>query len=85
MWEYSPHDGSGIQVHSRFRVGMAKVNMMLDSGSGVNSTTEEEVLHLINLHSQAEISMSNPKHPISCLENWTHTETLSGIAAGEPI
>ena len=77
--------GAGIQFHSRFKVGMAKVNMMLDSGSGVNSTTEEEVLHLINLHSQAGISMSNPKHPIRRLEKWTHTETLSGIAAGEPI
>ena len=85
MWEFSPHDGSGIQFHSRFRLGMAKVNMMLDSGCGVNPTTEEEVLHLINLHSQAGISMSNPKHPVRRLEKWTHTQTLSGIAAGEPI
>ena len=50
VWEFSPHDGSGVQFHSRFKLGMAKVNMMLDTGSGVNSTTEEEVIQLINMH-----------------------------------
>ena len=59
--------------------------MMLDTGNGVNSTTEEEVIQLINMHAQAGISMSNPNHPIRRLEKWNHTETLSGIAAGAPI
>ena len=43
-WEYAPHYGSGVQLHSRFQLGIAKVNMMLDTRSGVNSTTEEEVV-----------------------------------------
>ena len=59
--------------------------MMLDTGSGVTSTTEEEVIQLINMHAQAGIKMSNPKYPIRRLEKWKHTETLSGIAAGPPI
>ena len=43
-WEYAPHDASGVQFHSRFQLGNAEVNMMLDTGSGVNLTTEEVVV-----------------------------------------
>ena len=64
VWEFAPHDSSGVQFHSRFKLGIPKVNMMLDTGSGVNSTTEEEVIHLINMHAQAGIKIINPKHPI---------------------
>ena len=43
-----PHDQSGIQFHTRVKIGLSTHDLMLDGGSGVNSTTEELVLKLIN-------------------------------------
>ena len=58
---------------------------MLDGGSGVNSTTEEIILQVLNENSAAGISLSDKRHPIKSIERWKHEEALRGVAGGANV
>ena len=58
------YDTSGIQYATRFRFGLTDHDVMLDGGSGGNSTTEELVLQLVNENAGAGIRIGDPRHPI---------------------
>ena len=60
------HDQSGIQFYTRVRMGISTHDIMLDGGSGVNSTTEELVLQLINENEAQGIKLNDKRHPIRC-------------------
>ena len=62
-----PHDQSGIQFYTRVRMGISTHDIMLDGGSGVNSTTEELVLQLINENEAQGIKLNDKRHPIRVL------------------
>ena len=81
-WKEGPRDSSGIQYFTRGRVGLSTHEFMLDGGSGVNSTTEELIVRILNEHSSAGISLSDKRHPIKALERWSHEEALRGVAGG---
>ena len=75
-------DRSGIQFFTEVEIGMSRHSLMCDGGSGVNSTTEELVVQLINENSAVGITMGDPRHPIRQLGKWKHTESLRGVAGG---
>ena len=58
---------------------------MLDGGSGVNSTTEELVVQLLNENRKAGIALNDKRHPIKQLERWEHREALRGVAGGANV
>ena len=45
-WTLAEQDKSGIQYYTTARMGLSTHSVMLDGGSGVNSTTEEIILQL---------------------------------------
>ena len=59
--------------------------MMIDGGSGTNSTTEDLVLQILNENERAGIRLSDKRHPIKRLEKWRHAEALSGVAGGQKV
>ncbi len=81
-WTLAEQDKSGIQYYTTARMGLSTHSVMLDGGSGVNSTTEEIILQLLNENEAAGISLSDKRHPIKKLENWNHSEALRGVAGG---
>ena len=58
---------------------------MIDGGSGVNSTTEELVIGLLEENRKAGINLSDKRHPIKKLEKWEHKEALRGVAGGASV
>ena len=58
---------------------------MLDGGSGVNSTTEELVLQILEENRKAGIGLADKRHPIKKLEKWKHREALRGVAGGASV
>ena len=58
---------------------------MLDTGSGVNSTTEELVVALMKENSAAGITLSDPRHPIKKFGKWEHEESLVGVAGSAKV
>ena len=58
---------------------------MLDGGSGVNSTTEELVLIILNENRAAGISLGDKRHPVLQLEHWEQGEMLRGVASGKAV
>jgi len=85
FWKESPYDGSGTQFYTKVRIGLSSHNIMLDGGSGVNSTTEELILQIINENREAGISFADKRHPINQLEKWKHTEGLRGVAGAKTV
>jgi hypothetical protein len=84
-WTEVPEDRSGIQFFTRGRVGLTTHDFMLDGGSGVNSTTEELVLKVLNENQAAGISLDDKRHPIKQFERWAHEEALRGVAGGKNV
>ena len=64
-------------------IGFSTVGCMLDGGSGVNSTTEELVLQILNEQERAGIPLNDPRHPIKKLEKWKHNEAIRGVAGSK--
>ena len=84
-WKFAPQDDSGIQFFTEAKVGLSSYSFMLDGGSGVNSTTEELIIELLNENEKAGISLNDKRHPIKCFEKWHHTEALRGVAGGAQV
>ena len=84
-WKFAPQDDSGIQFFTEAKVGLSSYSFMLDGGSGVNSTTEELIIELLNENEKAGISLKDKRHPIKCFEKWHHTEALRGVAGGAQV
>ncbi len=58
---------------------------MLDGGSGVNSTTEELMVKILNENRARGISLGDERHPVVQLERWDRGEELRGVAGGKTI
>ena len=58
---------------------------MIDGGSGVNSTTEEFVLVILEENRKAGIGLADKRHPIKNLAKWEHKEALRGVAGGASV
>ena len=71
----TPRLGWGLSVHS----------VMLDGGSGVNSTTEEIVLEILNENKAASIEMNDKRHPFKQFSRWKHQEGLRGVAGCKTV
>ena len=84
-WEFAPNDESGIQFFTEGLVGLSEHSIMIDGGSGVNSTTEELVLSLLEENRKAGISLSDKSHPIKRFEKWKHREALRCVAGGTNV
>ena len=67
-WTDAEQDVSGIQFFTRVRIGLSKHQLLIDWGSGVNSTTEELVLQVLNECQAVGLKLSDPKHPVKMLE-----------------
>ena len=66
-------------------MGLSTHDIMLDGGSGVNSTTEDLVLQLINENEAQGIKMNDKRHPIRVLGGWKHEEALCGVAGSSRV
>ena len=84
-WTTADHDNSGIQFFTKVRVGLSVHQVMLDGGSGVNSTTEELVLKVLNENAAAGTPLSDKRHPFKQFERWKHTEGLRGVAGAKTV
>ena len=84
-WVDEPHDDSGVQFFTQLRIGRSYHKVMLDTGSAVNSVTEELVLQVLNEKSNAGMGLNDPRHPVKQLGSWKHRETLRGVAGGAAV
>ena len=79
----------GAQFHTEIAVGAKggtkhRYSMMLDSGSGVNSTTEELVVQVLNRAAEEGIPLSDRRHPVVRCEKWPQRECIR-VAAGSKV
>ena len=84
-WTQTESDHSGLQYFTNAKVGLSQHEIMLDGGSGVNSTTEEIVVRILNENTNQGISLGNPRHPIKALERWGKIEGLRGVAGSKVV
>ena len=84
-WTEERHDDSGTQFFTQVKVGKAYHELMLDTGSGVNSVTEELIVQILNEQAAAGVKLNDPRHPIKQLGKWRHKETLRGVAGGAAV
>lgn len=80
-----PRDGSGTQHYTEWKVGLPTRSFVLDGGSGVNSTTEEVGLKILNENEAAGIHLSDKRHPSKQLERWDHSESFRGVFGGVSV
>ncbi len=85
VWTIVPNDMSGTQWFTKVGIGQSVYEIMLDGGSGVNSTTEELVLIILNENRAAGIPLGDKRHPVLQLEHWEKGEELRGVASGKPV
>ena len=85
VWTRTKHDTSGTQYYTRMKAGEYYTELMLDGGSKLNSTTEEEILKVLNIHRAKGIKLGDPSHPIKQLERWDTPAHLNGVASGKPV
>jgi len=85
VWKLGPKDDSGIQFYTDVLIGVSEHSVMIDGGSGVNSTTEELVLEILEENRKAGIGLADKRHPIKNLEKWEHEEALRGVAGGKSV
>ena len=60
-WTVTKHDTTGVQYYTRIKLGEYYNELMLDGGSRLNSTTEEEVLKVLNEHRAKGIKLGDPR------------------------
>ena len=85
-----PNDLEGLQFFTEIGIGVKKGTchrypLMLDGGSGVNSTTEELIVQVFNRAAEEGIPLRDKRHPIIRFEKWEQPENLRGVAAGKPV
>ena len=85
VWVEAESDESGIQFFTDVVIGVSTHPCMLDGGSGVNSTTEELVLKILNEQERAGIPLNDKRHPIKALEKWKHKEAIRGVAGSKKV
>ena len=85
VWTMAPNDRSGTQFYTRVAVSDLKFEVMLDGGSGVNSTTEELVVKILNHEKSKGINLGDRRHPIKQLETWPQRESLRGVVGGKSL
>ena len=78
VWKLGPKDDSGIQFYTDVLIGVSEHSVMIDGGSGVNSTIEELVLEILEENRKAGIGLADKRHPMKKLENGS-TKRLSEV------
>ena len=77
------NSNDGTQFYTRVIVGGKNVRAMLDSGSGVNSFTEDWLVGVLNTHRKLGVMVSDSRHPVKQLERWPEKEAVRGVAGGK--
>ena len=81
-WTERKNESRGCQYCAKIRFGPIVLDVMFDSGAGLNTIPEEALLSIINACEAAGIRMSDPRHPVIELQSWANQETCKGVAGG---
>ena len=84
-WTKKKNESRGCQYCAKIRFGAIVLDVMFDSGAGLNTIPEEALLSIINGCEAAGIRMSDPRHPVIELQSWENTESCKGGAGGAPV
>ena len=68
-WTERKNESRGCQYCARIRFGPVVLDVMFDSGAGLNTIPEDALLSIINACEAAGIGMSDPRHPVVELES----------------
>ena len=63
-WTERKNESRGCQYCAKIRFGAIVLDVMFDSGAGLNTIPEEALLSIINACEAAGIRMSDPRHPV---------------------
>ena len=84
-WTEKENESRGCQYCARIRFGPVVLDVMFDSGAGLNTIPEAALLSIINACEVAGIRMSDERHPVVELESWAHEESCKGVASGASV
>ena len=84
-WTASRNESRGCQWYTKALFGALWLEVMLDSGAGLNTIPENALLSIINANEEAGIKMSDERHPVVELQSWTETEYCRGVAGGASV
>ena len=84
-WTEKANESRGHQYCARIRFGPVVLDVMFDSGAGLNTIPEAALLSIINACEAAGIRMSDVRHPVIELESWAEQETCKGVASGVSV
>ena len=63
-WTESKNESRGCQYCAKIRFGVLTLEVMFDSGAGLNTIPEEALISIINACEAAGIRMSDPRRPV---------------------
>ena len=84
-WTEKENESRGCQYCARIRFGPVVLDVMFDSGAGLNTIPEAALLSIINACEVAGIRMSDDRHPVIELESWANEESCKGVASGASV
>ena len=73
-WTEARNESKGCQWYTKALFGPLWLEVMLDSGAGLNTIPEEALLDIINGCEKAGIKMSDESHPVVELQSWERPE-----------
>ena len=84
-WTEARNESRGCQWYTKARFGPVTLEVMLDSGAGLNTIPEDTLVDIINANEQAGIKMSDERHPVVELQSWSEPEYCKGVAGGVSV
>ena len=84
-WTEKANESRGCQYCARIRFGPVVLDVMFDSGAGLNTIPESALLSIINACEAAGIRLSDERHPVVELESWATKESCKGVASGVAV
>ena len=84
-WTAAKNESRGCQYCTKVRFGPITMEVMLDSGAGLNTIPEEALIDIINGCEKAGIKMSDESHPVVELQSWERPEECKGVAGGVAV
>ena len=84
-WTRTKNESRGCQYCTKVRFGPIALDVMLDSGAGLNTIPEDSLVSMINACEQAGIKMSDERHPVVELQSWAKHEQRKGVAGGVTV
>ena len=84
-WKETRNESKGCQWYTKALFGPLWLEIMLDSGAGLNTIPEDALVSIINANEEAGIKMSDERHPVVELQSWTEPEYCRGVAGGASV